>query len=354
MTPGTCRVKRVTLVLGFFLMPVLVLSDNVAPVPTAPLIGLPSRPVVGSQSYLPHSIMKQDWVWSDADYDPKFEGSLWSTSTYAWLVLSRTMTNATVNGQGRGGNLDSGPLATLYVAATSNGAGGDVVPVITSCRVARSRGVCFGGNDIVRNEAGTSAKLVGREIDLMFAVNSTDAGGSIGQPYNVFNIASNATASLVGGINGGTWANGHLTSAIRGAHYGVNSGDSTTSHSFINTTNGKFSDGAILLGRGVTQAVVLGGLAFGTSPFLYSDYANNVVWNLGSGGNFTIADAAGASRLKVDQHGKVTLAALNVSTPSPPASSTSPCTKGDQTWDARYLYVCVEQSTWKRAELRSW
>jgi hypothetical protein len=340
-------------VLTFLFMPRLVLPDDTAPVSTTPLTGIPGQPIHGSQSYTPHAIMRQDWVWSDGVYDPKFEGSLWSSATYAWLVLNRTMTKSTVNGQGHG-NLESGPLATLYVAAASDGASGDVVPIVTSCRVAQTGGVCFGGNDIARNDSGTSAKLVGREIDLEFARNSTDAGGSIGQPYNVFNIASNATASLVGGINGGTWANGHLTSAIRGAHYGVNSGDSTTSHSFINTTNGKFSDGAILLGRGVTQALVLGGLAFGTSPYLYSDNSNNVVWNLGSGGYFTIANSAGKSQVTVDQRGKVTLTALNVSTPSPPASSTSPCTKGDQTWDASYIYVCVAQSTWKRAELKSW
>jgi hypothetical protein len=338
---------------SFFLLllPTFSLSaDN----PPAPLIGGPERPIHGNQSYLPHSIMKQDWVWTDGVYDPKFEGSLWVGSTYGWLVLNRTMTNSTVNGQGHGGNLDSGPLSTLYVVATSNGAGGDVVPIVTSCRVAQTGGVCFGGNDVVRNEVGTSAKLVGREIDLMFAQKSTDAGGSIGQPYNVFNIASNASASLVGGINGGTWANGHLTSAIRGAHYGVNAGDITTSHSFINTTNGTFSDGAILLGRGVTQALVLGGLAFGTSPYLYSDKSNNVVWNLGSGGYFVIADAAGTNQVRIDQRGKTTVKALNVSIPSTPSSSSSPCSRGDQTWDASYFYVCVEQNTWKRATLASW
>jgi hypothetical protein len=340
--------------LACLLVSTLASSNDAAPLTIEPLVGVPALPILGNQSYMSHSVMKQDWVWTDGLYDPKFEGSLWPVSTYAWLVLNRTMTNMTVTGQGHGGNLDSGPLTTLYVAATSNGAGGDVVPIVTSCRVAQTGGVCFGGNDVVRNEVGTSAKLVGREIDLMFALNSTDAGGSIGQPYNVFNIASNASASLVGGINGGTWANGHLTSAIRGAHYGVSSGDSTTSHSFINTTNGRFSDGAILLGRGVTQALVLGGLPFGTSPYLYSDDSNNVVWNLGTGGYLAIANSKGASQVTVDQRGKVTVKALNVSSPSAPVSSTSACTKGDQTWDARYFYVCVEQNTWKRADLKSW
>ena len=92
----------------------------------------------------------------------------------------------------------------------------------------------------------------------------------------------------------------------------ASSGDSTTSHSFINTTNGTFTDGAILLGRGVTQALVLGGLAFGTSPYLYSDNSNNVVWNLGSGGNLVIADSSGTNQVKIDQSGKTTVKALSV------------------------------------------
>jgi hypothetical protein len=342
--------------LGLTILSTLALTFSYSPATLSmePLAGTRPQLVIGNQSYLAHSTMRQDWMLTDGAYDPKFEGSLWVGSTYAWLALSRTMTRFTVDGQGHGGNLDSGPLSTLYATATNDGAGGDVVPILTSCRVVRTGGVCFGGNDVVRNETGTSAKLVGREIDLIFALNSTDAGGSIGQPYNVFNIASNASASLVGGINGGTWANGHLTSAIRGAHYAVSSSDSTTSHSFINTTNGKFSDGAILLGRGVTQSLVLGGLAFGTSPYLYSDNSNNVVWNLGSGRFFTIADSTGTAQVTTDQHGKVTMKSLNVSAPSPPASSSSPCTKGDQAWNANYYYVCVEKNTWKRADLKSW
>jgi hypothetical protein len=307
----------------------------------------------GDQSYRAHSLMKQDCVWSDGIYDVTKEGALWPTSTYAWLVFNRTMTPSTIVGQGSG-NLNNGPLASLYVMASNDGATGDVVSLVTSCRVARSGGVCFGGNDVVRNETGIPAKLVGREIDLVFATGSSDAGGSIAQPYNIFNIASHATVSLVGGINGGTWANGHLTSAIRGAHYAVNLGDSTTSHSFIDTTNGSFSDGAILLGRGVTQALVLGGLGFGASPYLYGDAANNAVVNLGSGGYLVIKDPAGTTEMSIDRVGKVTINSLNITKPMTPESSSAPCNLGDQSWDEAYVYICVAPNSWKRAALSAW
>lgn len=338
-------------IFAFQISTVTFAQDNLRPSVTCPF-GV-ARKNAADQEPGQRSLMTQDCLWSDGKYNIATEGLMWPKSTYAWLVVSRTMTPLTVSGQGHG-TLDNGPLTSLYVMASNDGATGHVVPLITSCRVQQDGGVCFGGNDLVRNEGRVSAQLIGREIDLMFATGSTDAGGSIGQPYNVFNIASDATVSLVGGINGGTWANGHVTSAIRGAHYSVALGDATTSHSFINTTNGDFSDGAILLGQGVTQALVLGGRAFATSPYLYGDKSNNLVLNLGSGGYFVVKDPQGTTQMTLDRLGNATLNSLNISKASTPASSSAPCKTGDQSWDANYMYICVRSNSWRRTALNNW
>jgi hypothetical protein len=61
----------------------------------------------------------------------------------------------------------------------------------------------------------------------------------------------------------------------------------------------------------------------------------------------------------VDKDGK--LAVVNTATGqnitfgvAPPASASSPGTKGDHSWDEDYVYICVSDNTWKRASLSSW
>lgn len=37
-----------------------------------------------------------------------------------------------------------------------------------------------------------------------------------------------------------------------------------------------------------------------------------------------------------------------------PASSNAACSQGQMAWDDQYVYVCVDQNSWKRTELSSW
>lgn len=39
---------------------------------------------------------------------------------------------------------------------------------------------------------------------------------------------------------------------------------------------------------------------------------------------------------------------------SPPTSATSPGSIGDYAWDTNYMYMCVNNNTWKRTPLTSW
>ncbi len=45
---------------------------------------------------------------------------------------------------------------------------------------------------------------------------------------------------------------------------------------------------------------------------------------------------------------------LRVENPAVPASSSSPCTRGDVSYDDDFVYVCIAANTWKRSALSSW
>jgi len=310
--------RSLNLAFGFVLTATVAAAQSY-PSPTISgltLFGASGNLTLGNQAYAAGSSMRQDWLWSDGVFNPATLGGLWPTSTYAWSVLNKTFTASSVTGQGTlYSPIANGPLSTQFKVTTNNGATADVVTDLNFCQVTgASGGTCFGGNDIVFVGPGKSAKLIGREIDLEFAVGSTDAGGSIGIPINVFSIASDATASLVAGVGGGSWSNGFVSQNIRNSHYSVNSGDPTTSASFINTQNGTFSNGAIVLGRGAAQSISFGGLGFGTSPLAYADTSNNLQFQLGSTSAAQFRKSDGTVIASVSQDGfsllSITVASL--------------------------------------------
>lgn len=255
---------------------------------------------IGNQTPTAGSLMKIDNLWSDGITNPATEGSIWSQNTYAAFALSQTMTSTTVPSQG------GSPLTSLFVTAYNNGATGDVVAALTGCIVQASGGACWGGNQIARNSGTFAAKLVGDEIDVEFAAGSSDAGGSAGLYVNEFNIASNANAIQIGSVGGGSWLNGVVFSNVRGAALSVDSSNTTTGVSFINTTSGLFSTAAIELGTGASQSIDFGGGNFGTSPFAYGDTSGNFNLVAGTGGFFVLKNASGTTEHQFDSSGNYT------------------------------------------------
>jgi hypothetical protein len=218
-----------------------------------------------TQVAVPGSKMQISNIFGDPTNGIENEGSIWADSTFAEVAFSKTFTATTVGSQG------GSPLTTGFFFAKNENATGDVVAILGTTLVKSNNGVGFAGNLIARNEAGTTGtKLVGLEIDVEPAAGTTDSTASKGIIFNVFNIASNAAVSLIGGVGGGTWADGFLSSQIRGTHYGVASSNTTTSQSFINTLSGTFSENAIRLGSGASQGISFGNAGYGVAPFIFA------------------------------------------------------------------------------------
>lgn len=259
----------------------------------------------GPSVAIPGSIMKIDNLFEQSSFPLANEGAIWPSSAYTFVGYSKEFTAATVTGQG-----NSGPLTTLFVFGSNNGASAQVVGVVSDVVCRQANGTVFGANFIARNDLVNNVKLVGLEIDIEPAVGTTLNSASCGIIMNIFSIAAADPTPVmqVGGVGGGVWGNGFLTSRIAGVHYAVQAGDPTTSNSFINTVNAQpFVNGAIVLGKTAGQAINFGGLAFGSSPYLYSDTGGNLLTNMGTGGFIIFQAPGGAQRFTFDQFGTMNM-----------------------------------------------
>jgi hypothetical protein len=247
-------------------------------------------------------LMKVDWQKQGVtNYPIENEGGIWTADTYAFFGVSAEMTASTVPAPGDG-TLTGGPLAAHFVFANNNASGGDVVGYLASSVARTSDQTVFGANFIARNEAGTTnTKLVGLEVDVQPSIGTTVGPGTAGILANVFSITTTAPVFQAGGVGGGVWGNGFLTSQVAGTHYGIESANTVTSVSFIDTTNGSFSESAIKLGKGASQGIDFGSATFGVTPFIYSGaVANDLIITLGSTNFLNIENSSGTIAFQFD------------------------------------------------------
>lgn len=234
------------------------------------------------------------------------EGGIWPSTAYVYAGVSQTVNALTVPGQG-----SSGPLTGFFSFINNNGATAQAVGILGDCVARTANATCFGANLIARNAIVNNAKLVGLEIDVEPAAGTTVNSASAGILMNIFNIAASDPTPVmqVGSLGGGIWGNGILTSHIAGVHYAVQSGDPTTSKSFINTVNAQpFVNGSIVLGTAAGQAVNFGGQSFGTSPYLFGDVSGNLVTTMGTAGAVILQKPNGANEWVFDQFGNLSAA----------------------------------------------
>ena len=204
-------------------------------------------------------------------YPIENEGSIWGTPGYLYSAVSHTVNASTVSDQG-----PSGPLVGFMSYLNDDNATAPAVAILGDAVARKAKDVVFGANFIARNDTDSDVALKGVEIDMQPTAGTKISSTSAGLILNTFNISSAAPAILVGGVSRGKWGNGLMTAEITGTHFGVSTGNTTTSVSFLDTTNGRFSSAAIRLGTGASQGINFGGAPFGTSPYVYNDGANNL------------------------------------------------------------------------------
>lgn len=259
----------------------------------------------GNQNPVAGSLMQIDNILEVSTFPLANEGAIWPSTAYSFAAFSKEFTAGTVPGQG-----NSGPLTALFAFANNNGATAQVVGIVSDAVARQANGTVFAANFIARNAIVNNAKLVGLEIDIEPAVGTTVNSASCGIIMNIFSIAASDPTPVmqVGGVGGGIWGNGFLTSRIAGVHYAVQSGDPITSKSFISTVNAQpFVNGAIVLGQAAGQAVNFGGLAFGLSPYVYGDAGGNLLTNMGAGGFVIFQEPGGAQRFTFDKFGTINM-----------------------------------------------
>lgn len=136
--------------------------------------------------------------------------------------------------------------------------------------------------------SAANTKLVGVEIDVEPSIGGSTAGGSAGMYINGFNIPIHGPAILIGGVGGGLWDNGiGLTGiATTGAGLYVNQGAGPMS-TFINTTQGSFTNDAIALGN--SQGILFYNTG-GTPARIWNDSSNNMRFVPGTTNNAIFRD----------------------------------------------------------------
>lgn len=251
--------------------------------------------VAGNADHSAGSKMKINWLRNDdsVGFIASSLGGLWSAGTMAHTVDVKNFVTTDLNDDSNA-SIGGGPLFHKLIVTKQDGAEGDVVGIGNIMRASVSNSSMFGGNTILTdNGAATNTKAIGWEWDLQLS--SPAAAGSSLLIANAFTFSHNSAIFLAGGVSGGSWANGFVTSAIRGAHYSAASGDTITSHSFCNAQNGTFTDGAYITARGAGGGINFGGGAWGVSAYLYADTNNNVFLNLGAANYFRISKNDGST-----------------------------------------------------------
>lgn len=220
------------------------------------------------------SKMRIDWLREQSAYKLEDEAGIWPAQTFAFAAYSKEFTASDLT-DGAGS-----PSTTFFAFANNNGLNGDVVALMGDAVARSNNGTVFGANLLVRNGSGTTnTKLVGMEIDLQPSAGTTMANGSLGLALNVFNLSTPATAILLGGLGGGTFADGILVNAVRGAGLAAQTGSSAM-NSLIDASQGTYNNDAIILGN--THKLRLQGTG-STHAKLYNDNSDNVRFVLGSG-----------------------------------------------------------------------
>ncbi len=240
--------------------------------------------IAGNLTPVAGSAMKIDYLLQNNSVSVVSEAAIWSNEVYAYFAISKEFTATSTPNPATG----SGPLIGILSYVVNNGNPRDVTAIIGDVNVKTSNSTGFGGNLIARSNGGglTGVKLVGLELDVEPAAGDTVSSGG-GLFINAFSSAMPIAAIQLGGLSGGTFANGLICNSIAttGACLAPQSG-ATMNAMMDATAAGTFTSGsAIILGN--QQRIKF----FGTTTnvaYIYTDSGNNMRFVPPTSGGFFI------------------------------------------------------------------
>ena len=175
-------------------------------------------------------------------YALRNEAGIWgSANVRAYMGISRTF--------GPGEGAANGPAAALFGFANNDGSAADVVAVLGDAVARQTGGTVFGGNLIARTGAGVNAKLVGLEIDVEPAPGTLATAGSGGLFLNAYSSAIPGPAFLMGGLGGGTFANGIQCAAIAPTGSCLAPQAGSTMRTVVNGSTATLGDAVVRVGN---------------------------------------------------------------------------------------------------------
>lgn len=171
------------------------------------------------------------------------EAGIWSSANVrSYMAVGRSW--------GAGEGAANGPVASLFAMATNTGTAADVVAVLGDAVLRQAGGTVFGGNLIARTAAGVNGKLVGLEIDVEPAAGTLATAGSGGLFVNAYSSAVAGPAILLGGLGGGTFANGMQCAAIAATGSCLAPQVGAVMRTMMDSSQATYNDAALRIGNG--------------------------------------------------------------------------------------------------------
>jgi hypothetical protein len=244
------------------------------------------------------SVMGIEGIVEESEYSLKGEAGIWPGKTFTFQGISKTFDSGY-------NSTTPSPATALFVFANNKNTNTDVVGIMSDCVSRTTDDIVFAANFIARNDSGANnVKLVGLEIDIQPASGTTINSNSIGLALNIFTIPTSVPAIQIGGVSGGSWNNGIVINGVSGAGVAAQSG--ATMATLINATGGTYSDTAIRLSTGITNAIFFGVDFANGSPRIFGDSSGNLKIDTGTAfGKLLLTGKANMSGLPTSSAGLV-------------------------------------------------
>jgi len=189
------------------------------------------------------------WVRNNATFPLENVGSLWT---------GKSIVDHGIAARFALGDTDAGnPGFALLVTAENDGTAGEVVALGGKATVHANNGTVIAGNIVATTIAAIDgAKIIGLELDIEADPTATNLStGGRGLDVVALNLAYPFPAIHVGGISGGTFANGIELGGLATTAAGLALASGGTADSLTNSSVGTFTTAAHIMAAGKTNGI---------------------------------------------------------------------------------------------------